>query len=521
MDQKLQKALYIILLSLGLALVFNYLFFSKAIGLSVFVFNVVLLGAVFGFAHYQKLDFKRLLWLAVPILFFALMPTIRASEFLTFLNVVATFGLLMILAYHINGTPVFLMKLRDYATLAVLVPFRMLGRALHTLSQIGQIHSTVKSHDVWVRILKGALMALPILVIFGALFSQADLAFSQFLNNFISINITEHTAHYLILLAFAFVACLCYLSYVFFPKDDESLVIPLSGIKTPPSGVIPAHEPESSSKDSNLDPGYLSKATNSGMTKQGAVSDLGIETLVFLSLVACLFLVFIGFQVTYLFGGQSNITEWGFTYAEYARRGFGELLGIALLTLALLFLSDRYTNDSKTRSTYFLAPSLVLITEVIVVIISALKRMSLYIDAYGLTEPRLYGSALILLLLALFILLAITFVRSKQEEFFMSGTLISLLTCIALLNFLNPDAHIAQYNLNRYTRTGKIDIENVGYLSADAASAQVKLYTQLTSEDKELLKSYLIKHAERLEQNTTHWQSFNISRSHASTLHIE
>lgn len=144
MDKTLQKALYVVLLSLGLALVFNYMFFAKEIGISVFVFVVVLLGTVIAFAKYQQIPLKQTWWLMALIAFFALMPGIRANGFLTFLNVVATFGLLMLLAHQLVGTPVFLMKVRDYMLLAVLVPFRMLSRGLSTVSKLGQIHSTVK-----------------------------------------------------------------------------------------------------------------------------------------------------------------------------------------------------------------------------------------------------------------------------------------------------------------------------------------------------------------------------------------
>lgn len=481
MDQTLRKALYILLLSLGLGLVFNYLFFSKAIGISVLVFNAVLLGAVFGFARYRKLDFGKSYWLAVPILFFALMPAVRASEVLTFFNVIATFGLLMLLAYQLTGIPVALMHLRDYATLAILVPLRMLGRALHTVSVLGHIHSTVKSRDVWMRALKGLLMALPILIIFGALFSHADLAFSQFLGNFIHINISERSIQYLALLTFAFVAGLCYLSYIF--------------VATSSAGTSDEALAESE--------GILESRINSGRH---------IETLVSLSLVACLFLLFIGFQITYLFGGEANIASWGFTYAEYARRGFGELLGIAALSLVLLFAAGRYAGNAIQRNKYFLVPALILTTEVGVVIVSALKRLSLYVDAYGLTEPRLYAGVFILLLLTLFVLLAVTFVRSKPEHFFMFGTLLCTLAFLALLNLLSPDAYIAQYNVDRYIRTGKVDIDNIGYLSTDAAAAKLELHTRLEGEAQQILNSYLTKQAERLELDTTHWQSFNLSR---------
>src|SRR3990167_4723725 len=118
------KALYIILISLGLALVFNFLFFSKLIGISVLIIAAVLMGTVYLFGLRQQLSLRKAWWLISLILFFALMPSIRANEFLTFLNICAALGLLMLLAHELTGTPTFLMRLRDYLILMTLIPLR-------------------------------------------------------------------------------------------------------------------------------------------------------------------------------------------------------------------------------------------------------------------------------------------------------------------------------------------------------------------------------------------------------------
>jgi hypothetical protein len=375
MNPSMRKAVYIILISIGLAFVFNYLFFEKLIGISILIFTLILIGAVLAFSWYQQLPLKKIGWFIVPIVFFALMPSIRANEFLTFLNVCATFGLLMLLAHALAGTPAFVMKLRDYVILMVFVPFRMLGRALFTISQVSQIHSNSRHRDIWIRIVKGVVMAVPVLIIFGLLFSQADLAFSQFINNFVDISISERSIQYLVLLVFAFTAALSFFAYIFFPKEAKSVV---------------SHE------QSNT-------AVQSGK---------GIEVLVFLGLIAVLFLVFIGFQVTYLFGGEANIIDAGFTYAEYARRGFWELLAVAILSLVVLLASEQYAGVELKRNRQFLIPALVLIVEVGIIMVSAFKRLSLYIDAYGMTTLRLYVAGFIMLLVVLFILLAVKFIQS-------------------------------------------------------------------------------------------------------------
>lgn len=478
MDRPLLKALYIIAISLGLAVTFNFLFFDALPGISVFIFNIILLGAVWLLGLRQQARFWKSWWFCLPILFFALMPAIRASEFLTFLNVCAVWGLLMVLAQGLVGTPAFVMKLGDYFRLITLVPLRMIGKAFSTVELVGQIHSTVKHRDVWVRIIKGVLMAVPALLIFGLLFSQADLAFSRFLNSFFNITITERTRQYLSLLLLAFVAALSFLSYIFFPKD------------TAPAATLEKND-------------------------VAAPSGRAIEVLVFLGLIALLFLVFIAFQITYLFGGEANIMNAGFTYAEYARRGFWELLAVAVLSLVVLLVAEKYAGSEKKRNKQFLVPALILIAEVIVVIVSAFKRLSLYIDAYSLTMQRFYAAGFILLLFGLFILLAVKFIRSKPEQFFTFGALLSAIVFLAVVNIVNPDAFIAVSNMEQYYRTGKLDVAHVGGLSADAAPWKVELYKKLEGDNKEILRGLLQKEKDRLEKNSPYWQAANLSRARA------
>lgn len=480
MDRGLLKALYLILMSLGLALLFNFLFFGKAIGVSAFIFTAVLLMAVFLFGKYQKISFQKSWWLIILIGFFALMPSIRESDFLTFLNVCAALGLLMLLAHQLAGTPAFVMKIIDYFALVFVVPFRMLIRAIATLLMIGQVHSSVKNREIWLRIIKGVVMALPILIILGLLFSMADLAFSEFVNNIITIDISEHTAQYVALLIFAFVAGLSFLSYIYFPKQT---------IQTLPE-----------------------------KTDDVVRSNKRIEVIVFLGLISALFLVFIIFQITYLFGGENNIINAGFTYAEYARRGFWELLAVAMLSLLVLLASEKYAGAESKKDNHFTIPALILIAEVVIVIISAFKRLSLYIDTYGMTELRFYVAGFIILLLALFILLGVKFIKSKQENFFAFGTLISVIAFLVIVNAINPDSFIIKSNIKQYNRTGKIDASYIGILSADAEAGKIEVYGKLQGDDKMILGSYLLNQQEILQDSSKHWQSANVSRSKALTL---
>lgn len=479
MKTTFQKVLFIILISLGLAFIFNFLFFSKLIGISVAIFTFSLLAATFLFGLKDpQVSLLKNWWLVLLIMFFALMPAIRANEFLTFLNVVATFGLLMLLAYQLVDTPVWLMKIHDYLVLAIVVPFRMLGGALGSLSTLGQVHSNIKNREILLRILKGLFMAIPVLFVFITLFSHADLAFSQFINSIIEINISPESIRYTVLLIFAFLASLSFLSYIFSPKQFQT-------------------------------------DTFSANTIQPA--DKGIEILVFLGLIATLFLVFIIFQITYLFGGETNIINAGFTYAEYARRGFFELLFVAVLSLLVLLYAEKHAGIAIKKPT-FLIPALILIVEVGVVMVAAFKRLSLYIDVYGMTLLRFYVNAFIILLLILFVILAIKFIKSKPEHFFTFGTLLSVAAFLAIVNLVNPDAYITRTNIEQYSRTNKLDIIYLDDLSVDATAEKIELYNKLNGEEKALLQEILLNDQQQLQKNNIDWQAANFSRYQALEL---
>ncbi len=54
MDRAILKALHTLLISLGLAFVFNFLFFEKLVGISIFIITAILVGTVFVFGSSRK-----------------------------------------------------------------------------------------------------------------------------------------------------------------------------------------------------------------------------------------------------------------------------------------------------------------------------------------------------------------------------------------------------------------------------------------------------------------------------------
>lgn len=185
-----------------------------------------------------------------------------------------------------------------------------------------------------------------------------------------------------------------------------------------------------------------------------------------------LFLIFVLMQTRYLFGGASLVMEpGGFSHAEYARRGFFELVGVTALTLPVLLVADWALDQRGGRDVArFRGLALLLLGLLGVIVVSALSRMALYTGMYGLTELRVYVTAFMLLLCVVFAWFALTVLRGNRPAF-MRGSLVAAGCAVAALNVLDPDALIARVNLGRGSTTVPVDVSYLASLSADAVPA--------------------------------------------------
>ncbi len=96
-------------------------------------------------------------------------------------------------------------------------------------------------------------------------------------------------------------------------------------------------------------------------------------------------------QVRYFFGGQANISVAGFTYSEYARRGFGELIFVAFFSLLMILGLGAVTRrESLAQQRVFSGLSAAIVVLVMVMLVSAYERLLLYETAYGFSRLRTY-----------------------------------------------------------------------------------------------------------------------------------
>jgi hypothetical protein len=203
------------------------------------------------------------------------------------------------------------------------------------------------------------------------------------------------------------------------------------------------------------------------------------EIAVALSLLNVLFIIFLAVQVRYLFGGAGlvEVTE-GLSYAEYARRGFFELVAATAFVVPVLLIADwAASKEAVTSRRVLRATSTLLVLLLTGVLASAAYRMKLYQDAYGLTEDRLYGSVFMVWLTFVLLWLAFTVLRGQRRGFAF-GAIAGGLVCIAALHVLNPHALIARINFKRAASGAEYDGRYLRTLSADAVPT---LFAQLPS----------------------------------------
>ncbi len=464
-----------------LAIACNYLFLDKYLGVSVFIYGVLLLGALFWFCRKNNYSFKPALWLSALFLVVTALPTFRANQTLIALDSFAAILLYLLMIRVVTKDKLIAFGLLDYVFTVILWPLKFVGGFIESVGVLIRGAKGIPQGKAK-RILIGVLSALPVLIFFGLLFASADLAFRHFAGNIFNFNVSDAFIPKTIFTGIVFALCLGGFYYLLNPFDKTSDDISeLLGVK------------------------------NNNEVKE----DRSLEVTVFLSLIAALFLLFIGFQINYFFGGVSNITFGGFTYAEYARKGFWELLVVAFSTLVILLFVDKYTKHLANRKNWFIWPSLFVIVEVLVIMFAAFKRMALYQDAYGLTELRLYVSAFIVLLAIIFIILVVKFVLNKNHAFFAFGVFCSVSAFLVAMNLVNPDLLIAKQNIERFNKTEKIDTQYLLDLSADAHPVILKSFKPAIEEDKEMFKFFLEERPVVLKAQMEDWQSFNFSRAKA------
>lgn len=246
--------------------------------------------------------------------------------------------------------------------------------------------------------------------------------------------------------------------------------------------------------------------------ENGNFSNVRLDAIIAITILILLNAVYILFtivQFKYFFGGT---LQNDFTYAEYARKGFFELLFVTLINLSITVVILTFVQQSALAFKRLVQILLtVLIFSSSVMLCSAFLRLSMYEEAYGFTFTRVLAHSFMIFLGVIF---AYTLIKIWLEKlslvhfYFIAGIIY-----YTIISIINMDGIVVKENIHRYEITGKIDIYNFQSMSASGTLGLIQLYEQ----DQNIpgLKTLLLERKKEILRESSSWQSFNIIKEEA------
>jgi len=417
------------------------------------------------------------------ILFFAAVVAVRLEPLTVVLSMLSTLLLFALMVRALLHGRLHRFGFIDLAFTWLTVPLEAALRPWPTLGFASrEIAGDRMARSRLFAVFRGLLLALPVLIVFIALLATADLVFGDLVEDALVWIDLERVAEYI----------------------GRGLVVLVSGIFFLGALItaLRAREPrELIGEDQPVLKPFVGF----------------IESTIVLGAVVLVFGVFGTIQFQYLFGGEANITAAGYTYSEYARRGFGELVWAAFLSLGLIFALGHWGRRSDNRQRgIFIGLSTALVLMLGVALASALMRLRLYESAFGFTRLRSYTHVFIFWLAALLVAFLVLLFLRRLRAFALVASAAAL-GFAATLSLVNVDGFIAAQNLARFEETGDLDVAYLAQLTPDALPATSEWIRQAGVAAPPELNAQLACQSAVLgtELSESSWQSFHFGRQRA------
>lgn len=477
-----KENVYILAGAIFLATIFNILFYRKGLGISYPIFVLAFYGVVIFTLRDKialKINFGTLL--TIPIILLSLTYVFFSNWIFMLLN-------FMIIPILIIAQTLIITNNNYYKWFDAKFIFDLLSAVLLRnlcyvykpfvlVSEIRKRKTRSNKASTVTKVIIGLLLSIPLILVVIALLSSADDVFGYWMERigrlFIDMNIADIIAQLII----GFFICIIVFSYLwslYYEKDKD-----------------------------------FSKSIGDYFRIKKIWDPIIVLTV--LVSVNLIYIAFTAIQFKYLFGSISSLLPEGVTYAEYARKGFFELVLVTVLNVSILTSIINLTKIEniitacviKTMNTCLVACTMVML-------LSAHFRMSLYEQEYGYTYLRVFTHAFMLFI---FVILIATLIKVWKENFYLlkSYIVVALIAYLAL-NYFNVDAFIANSNIKRYqaNSTEIIDTNYLNLLSSDAVPYMVKLFDNQNEQVAQRIKEGLKYRKSRLA-SISNWQSFNLS----------
>ena len=239
------------------------------------------------------------------------------------------------------------------------------------------------------------------------------------------------------------------------------------------------------------------------------IPDVSVYTV--LVMVGVVYLVFIGLQFGYLFAALAGQFPGAYeSYAEYARAGFFELCAVAAFNGVLLLAAGCLSKKSGRESGMLRLLNLAISVMTLLLLATAMSKMALYVDAYGLSVRRVLPSWFMIFMgLCCVLVMVLQFKHfSIVRGIAVLGSVMFVLLCLTDVGGL-----VAGYNLRRYQEGSlpNLSMEFLYDCGYGGISPAQELYQQT---DDPVIRQELEDYLERMQihayYDNEHWESMTV-----------
>ena len=390
---------------------------------------------------------------------FGIWLSVRESPWLLVLDLVAISGLLVIAAGFSTGGDPLDLTFVDGARRGLAAAGAVVRGPIHLCAAVAALISVSVDGDRrtrWAPVARGVGLALPLALATGILLASADGVFASLFH--LPVDTDRTLTHAVATLAGA-MAALVLIAHAYAPSPVA-----------------------------RIDPRRSRVGT--------------FELAIVLGVLVGLYATFAVAQAVALTRGAEYVRRTtGLTYAEYARRGYFQLLIVAALT-ALVLIAVRPTMRAASavgrRTLVVFGEAAVALT--LVIIASAIHRLNVYDDAFGLTMLRLSCIVFAYWLGAVFVLVAISYLSRGARNWLAPAIAGSALLTLFVWNAVNPEAIVARHNVANAQVTIRFDPDYLASLSDDAVPTLVANMSRLSAGDRVALTRALCRQHDQADR---------------------
>ncbi len=196
-------------------------------------------------------------------------------------------------------------------------------------------------------------------------------------------------------------------------------------------------------------------------------------TISFLSVISVTYVIYLLSQLAYFFSAFSGILPKGYSYSAsvYARRGFFEMFAICVINMVIIALANILTKRVKGKIPVAVkAVSTFILLFTVLILVTAMAKMKLNIEIFGLSKNRLLVSVFMVMIFVIIIFYIIHIFLPKVS--YMQPIIVICSAMFIALSFSDIDGRIARYNIDAYNNV-KIDSIDVEYINSLSESSLV------------------------------------------------